>query len=675
MSTDARDHTSTAEHTRPRPWELYFAIASGVTYSGGLVAQFLLHAPQPIFLALFGATYFFGGFFTVKEAFESVRHGRFEVDFLMIVAAVGAASVRKYAEGAVLLFLFSLGEALEEYALSRATRSISALAELAPRTATVRRDDGSTEEVPVSEVRVGDTVVVRPHSRVPSDGFVIEGNPSIDQSAVTGESIPVEKTPLRHQRGGDQPAIPDSAKVFAGTVNGATAFAMCVTAAAEDSTLQRVVKLVEEANVAESPSQVFIERFQRWYVPAVILSVLIVMAVGVLALHDPFSEAFYRSMLVLVAASPCALAIATPAAVLAAIGRAASAGALVKGGLPLETLGKVDVMAFDKTGTLTWGQPTVSDVVPWEGTPAERLEAVALAVESLSDHPLAHSVVAGLEGKIPDSRHLHASSLRAVPGRGVTAVIDGATVRIGTLQLMEDAGISVPAGLRADVECLEDDGKTTMVVCLGSQFLGVIGLMDQPRQESKETLNALRHGGVRRLVMLSGDNQKVAGSVGRLVGVDDAVGGLLPEGKVAKVRELGSGRAVTAVVGDGVNDAPAMANAHVSIAMGAAGSAVALETADIALMGDDLGKVPFLCRLSRATTATIRQNLVIALVVVAFLVPAAFLGLEIGPIVVIHEGSTLLVVLNALRLLRFDKGREHEGIVHEDRPSRSAAAM
>ncbi|MDQ7991339.1 MAG: heavy metal translocating P-type ATPase [Propionicimonas sp.] len=651
-------------------WELCFAIAAGITYLAALVAEFGLGAPATVTNALYLATCGFGGFFTVRGAWGSVRRGRFEVDFLMIVAAAGAVAVGRLAEAAVLLFLFSIGHALEEYALGRATRSIRALAELAPRTATVRAPGGLTAERPVERLGIGDVVVVRPHARIPADGFVSDGRTAVDQSAVTGESIPAEKTPVADVTAAlaHPEAVAACSRVFAGTVNGPGAFDLVVTAAAADTTLARVVRLVTEAESAPSPSQRFIDRFQRFYVPAVLGAVAAVLAGGILLTTEPFGDSFYRAMLVLVAASPCALAIATPAAVLAGISRAGRAGVLVKGGAPLETLGRVEAMAFDKTGTLTWGRPGVSDTIPARGATTAELRAVALAVESLSDHPLAGAVVRDLSAVVPGPERLTATELEAVTGRGVRARVGGDAVLLGNTRLMADAGLQLPDDVASAVGQLQSDGRTTMVVRRGDRFLGVIGVMDAPRREARDTLAALRDAGIRDLVLISGDNQLVAGSVGRAVGADRALGELLPEDKVAAIRELGSGQRVTAMVGDGVNDAPAMATANLGIAMGAAGSAVALETADIALMSDDLGRVPFMVRLSRATTRLIRQNLVAALVVVAFLVPASLLGLTMGPIVFLHEGSTILVVLNALRLLRFDLDRDHHGIVHEERP-------
>lgn len=652
-----------------------FAIASGVTYLSGVVFEYFVPgAPvNQVAIPLFLATYFFGGFFTFTTAIRSVRRGRFEVDFLMLVAAIGAATVGKFAEGAVLLFLFSLGHALEEYAMGRAKKSIEALAELAPATALVREGDQVVER-PTEQLEVGDVVVVRPHARIPADGFVSVGNSAVDQSAITGESIPVEKGPVDSASAAlARPnSVPESSRVFAGTVNGNGALDVTVLTPAKDSTLARVVQMVRDADATKSPTQLFIDRFQRYYVPAVIALVAVVFAVGWLWINEPLSESFYRSMLILVAASPCALAIATPAAVLSGVARAARAGLLVKGGAPLETLGKVTSIAFDKTGTLTWGMPRLTDVKPATGADEATLGAVALALESSSDHPLAVAIVRDLEPKVPAESRLKASGLEAVTGKGIIAAIGGKRAQIGSLEMFvadaaDGSGPAVPEDVVAAADGLQSEGRTIMVVSWGQQFLGVLGVMDTPRAEAASVLNSLRQSGVQELVMISGDNQKVADAVGGQVGVDTARGGLMPEDKVTTIKSL-SAKGQTAMVGDGVNDAPAMANASVGVAMGAASSAVALDTADVALMSDDIGRVPFLIRLSRATTKIIRQNLIVSLAIVAFLVPASLLGMEMGPVVFIHEGSTFLVVLNALRLLRFDVGREHDGIEHEERP-------
>ncbi|OAN41396.1 heavy metal translocating P-type ATPase [Microbacterium sp. H83] len=666
-TTEAHEHA----HGSGR-WELWFAIASGVTYAAGMITEYAVGLPLiGLPLVFFLATYFFGGFFTIRTAISSILRGKFEVDFLMLVAAIGAALIGKWAEGAVLLFLFSLGHALEEFALSRASKSIEALAELAPRRALVRRGDGEPVDVPVEEIAVGDIVVIRPNSRIPSDGFVVSGVSAVDQAAVTGESIPVEKEPV------DDPAramrtvdtLPAANRVFAGTVNGSGVLEIAVTATAADSTLSKVVELVRTADQATSPTQQFIDRFQRWYVPAVILGVAATLLVSMFVFTQPFPDAFYLAMTVLVAASPCALAIATPAAVLAGVARAARAGVLVKGGAPLETLGRVKAMAFDKTGTLTWGAPRVTSVTASTDPAGALLVPTLVAVESLSDHPLATAIVRDLSEQVPTANRLVATDLNAVVGRGVHAVIDGEAVQVGNLRMFDEQNLTLPPTLQEAYEQARDSGQTLMIVRRGADFLGIVGVMDASRAESAQVLRVLREENVGQLVMISGDNQRVANAVGREVGVDTAIGELLPEDKVAEIGRLSRTHRPIAMVGDGVNDAPAMASADIGIAMGAAGSTVALETCDIALMSDDLGRVPFAVRLSRATSRIIRQNLIASLAVVVFLIIATFVGLNIGAVVLIHEGSTLIVVGNALRLLTFDRGKEHHGIDHEDKPS------
>lgn len=668
MSSDGR----AATHNHKNAWmgersELIFAIASGIAYAAGMTAKYLLSAPEWLAIVLFAATYFFGGFFTIRTAVATVRRGRFEVDFLMLVAAVGAAMVGKWAEGSVLLFLFSLGHALEEYAMGRAQRSIEALAELAPDTALVRGPDGAVREVSVDELSIGDVVVVLPNSRLAADGVVVAGVSSVDESSVTGESIPVEKSPVAVAPKSGTP-VPEAHRVFAGTMNGSGAMDVRVTSRAADSMLARVITMVREADTQQSPTQRFIDRFQLFYVPAVLAGVLGVLAYGVFAAAEPFADSFYRAMVVLVAASPCALAIATPSAVLAGIARAAQAGVLAKGGGPLETLGRVRSMAFDKTGTLTWGLPRVTDIVPARADRRDELIATLFAVESYSDHPLAGAITRDLALLVPAGAERTAREVNSVTGRGVTALVDGRATEVGNHTMFTELDPEcLPADIVGIVDDLHDRGRTTMIVRHAGDYLGVVGVMDQPRAEAAPVVARLRELGIDDIVLISGDNQRVADAVAADMGLDAAHGGLLPEDKVTMVKRLG-GRDGTAMVGDGVNDAPAMVNSSVGIAMGASGSAVALETADVALMVDDIGRLPFAVALSRRTASIIRQNLTFSLLIVAALVPATLIGLPIGPAVFIHEGSTLLVVANALRLLRFGRGAEHAGIEHEPRP-------
>ncbi|MEU3403286.1 heavy metal translocating P-type ATPase [Streptomyces sp. NPDC006670] len=629
------------------------ALLALTVYLTGLTLQ-LTGNGGPVAQALFMAAYAFGGAFTLREAVAALRGGRFQVDFLMLVAAAGAAAIGRWEEGAVLLVLFSVGHALEEYALGRARRSIEALGALAPRTALVRRASGATAEVPVEELAVGDTVLVRPHTRLPADGFVAAGSSSVDQSPITGESVPADKTPVSDRAAAlaAPAATGPEHRVYAGTVNGSGSLEVVVTRLAADNTLARVVRMVQDAEERTSRTQRFTDRFQKVFVPGVLALVAALLGYGALT-GEPFTDSFYRAMAVLVAASPCALAIATPAAVLSAVGRAARGGVLVKGGAPLEEFGRLRTLAFDKTGTLTEGRPRLTEVEPADGADREELLRTAVAVQRLSDHPLAQAVVRDAPPPPAGARAAQATGLRAVIGRGVSAELDGEPVHIGSLSYAGTlTGPPVPAALRERTEELARTGRTTMLVRRGDRWLGTLGLMDAPRPEAAETVAALRGLGVTRAVMLSGDDQRVADAVAGAVGMDEALGGLMPQDKVTEVARLRR-TAATAMIGDGVNDAPAMAGATVGVAMGAAGSAVALETADIALMSDDLRRLPFITGLSRRASRIIRQNLWLSLGIVAVLVPATALGLGIGPAVLVHEGSTLVVVANALRLLRY----------------------
>ena len=634
--------------------ELIFALTCGaLLLAGFLIGKFASFAPSWLPTAFYILAYVFGGFYTVREAYDNLRLKRFEIDTLMLVAAAGAAALGSWAEGALLLFLFSLGHALEHYAMGRAKRAIEALAELAPDTATVRRG-GSVQDIPVDALVVGDIVLVKPNERLPADGFVVQGTSSVNQAPVTGESIPVDKRPVADTAASrERPDAVDAAsRVFAGTINGSGAIEVEVTRKSSDSALARVVKMVSEAETRKSPTQRFTDRFERIFVPAVLLLAFLLLFAWVVV-DEPFRDSFYRAMAVLVAASPCALAIATPSAMLSGIARAARSGVLIKGGAPLEELGSLNAMAFDKTGTLTKGRPRITDVVPVDGVTDEELLQVAVAVESLSDHPLAAAITRDGRERLGNATIGTASDLDNLIGRGVQAQLDGESVWIGKAEMFGADGIA-PLGesTAAAIAKLREAGRTTMVVRKGSRDLGAIGLLDTAREGAKDALADLRRLGISRMIMISGDHQRVAEAIAKEVGLDEAWGDLMPDDKVESIRKLRTQDKV-AMVGDGVNDAPAMANATVGIAMGAAGSDVALETADVALMADDLRHLPFAVGLSRHTRGVIRQNVFVSMGIVAFLVPATIFGLGIGPAVAIHEGSTLLVVVNALRLLAY----------------------
>lgn len=656
-SSSERSHAQQHKHDHAALFginlEMLFAIACGVTLGvGWLLATFTpVHWGIPFVLLL--AAYSFGGYFTLLEAIQKIRHGQFEIDFLMLFAAAGAAALGAWAEGALLLFLFSLGHALENYAMGRARRAIEALADLAPDTARVRRD-GKTVEVSVEELAVGDTVVVRPDERLPADGFVVAGESGVDQSPVTGESMPVDKRPVDDLQSVDDPDSLDAAhRVFAGTINGSGVLEIRVTRRSDENTLARVIKMVTEAQAQQSATQRFTDKFQRIFVPVVLVFVVLLLFAP-FVLNEPFSASFYRAMAVLVAASPCALAISTPSAVLSGVARAGRGGVLIKGGAPLENLGQLTAIAFDKTGTITRGKPQLTDVLPTDAVDEGTLLRIAAAVEALSDHPLAKAVVRDAMERLSNINLPEASDLKSITGRGIRAQVEGKTVYIGKDALFAEVDAPLlPDTIREAVEQLERDGRTTMIVLHGEEYLGVLGLMDTPRQAASAVIAQLRTMGIRRTIMISGDNQRVVDAVAAEVGIDDAWGDLMPDDKVASIRKLLEQEGRVAMIGDGVNDAPAMANATVGIAMGAAGSDVALETADVALMADDLNHLPFAVGLSRKTRSIIRQNVWISLGMVAVLVPATLLGLNIGSAVALHEGSTLIVVLNALRLLAY----------------------
>lgn len=638
--------------------ELIFSLLCGALVLIGWLLQRQGLIAETTATGIFIVAYLFGGYYTLQEAIENLKIRRFEIDTLMLVAAAGAAALGEWAEGALLLFLFSLGHSLEHYAMGRAKRAIEALAKLAPETALVVKGD-QIVEVSVNELNPGDLLLVKPNERLPADAIVVSGFSSVNQAPVTGESVPVDKQPVQDPQTAlaMYDKLEPQHRVFAGTINGVGALTVMVARRASESTMARVVRMVMEAQTQRSPTQNFTEKFERVFVPAVLVLVVILLGAG-LVIDEPFSASFYRAMAVLVAASPCALAISVPSAVLSGVARAARSGVLIKGGAPLENLGTLTAIAFDKTGTLTEGKPRMIDAVPTKAATEAELLAVALAVEKHSDHPVAAAIVDGASTRLgANHQPLDALEVMSITGRGIQARIGNETVHIGKSSLFEEAdGTPLSDEAREINERLIGDGRTTMIVRQGARYLGVIGVMDTPRSAAPAVMRELQSLGIKRLIMISGDNQRVADAVAKSVGLTEAQGDLMPDDKVKAIQALRGTAGKVAMVGDGVNDAPAMANATVGIAMGAAGSDVALEAADVALMADDLRQLPLAVGLSRSTSRVIRQNLWVSLGVVAVLIPATILGLNIGTAVLFHEGSTLIVVANALRLLAF-KGR------------------
>lgn len=638
---DDHDHGSAPAflpHWMQERWTLILVGLAAVFFLAGWLGERFLGFSESAATVFYILAYIAGGYDVATHAIPALFKGKLDTDILMLAAAGGAALLGEFGEGAFLLLLFAIGHAGEHYALDRARNAISALGALMPKTAQLRRGD-QIVETPVEQVQIDDVVVTRPGDRIPVDGVIAAGSSAIDQSPITGESVPVTKTT------GDE--------VFAGTVNKDNALDIRVTRVAADNTLSRVMRLVADAQSQQSPTQQFADRFTSRFVPLVFLATALIIVVPALLNLLTLEQSFYRGMLLLVAASPCALAIGTPAAVLAGIAQAARNGVLIKGGVHLENLGTLRAIAFDKTGTITSGVFSVTDVIPLNGVTADELLSAAGAVEQQSNHPLAQAVV-----RTANERRLmlpQAGGLENVAGKGVISSIGGESVRIGSLKLFADVeGLKPDEALTRQVDDLEKAGRSTMVVSKGLRFMGILGLADTPRPNVPQIMSSLRGLGVEHLVMLTGDNDDVARNIAGQVGLTEVQAELLPEDKLRIVKTLEGKYSAIAMIGDGVNDAPALATATVGIAMGGAGTAVALETADVALMGDDLSKLPFAVGLSRASRRIIVQNLMISFGVIALLIVTSVLGLvQLGFAVLLHEGSTLIVVGNALRLLGF----------------------
>jgi len=637
--------------------ELLTAIVGAALLLSAVVVR-LSGGPGSLHTGLVIASFVIAGWYTALDTLHTLRLLRFDIDVLMFAAAFGAALIGHVEEGALLLVLFAFGGAGEELAMDRARRAIAALAKLAPETATVRDGAGCDRLVRVEDLKLNDRVVVRPFDRVPADGAVESGASAVDQSPITGESVPVEKVA--------------GAQVFAGTINGQGLLIVSVSRLASESTLAKIVKLVQEAQTTKSPTQVFTDRVERWYVPAVLVATTALIVLPPLA-GLAWSISFYRAMAFLTAASPCALAIGTPAAVLSGIARAARIGVLVKGGVHLENLGRIRVIAFDKTGTLTQGRPEVTDIVPLNGAGSDEILSMAASVESTSTHPLARAIVN--EARARQLKFPQADDIQQIPGQGVRGTVAGRAILVGRPELLS----AQDSNAREIIARLASQGKSIVVLQLDNCAVGAIGLSDRPRENAAATLAQLKELGIARTIMLTGDQNRVAKRMAAEVGVDEYHAELLPQNKLDRVRELEKQYGPIAMVGDGVNDAPALACATVGIAMGGAGTDVAIETADVALMADDLRKLPAAIGLSRFSRRIIAQNLTIALGVIAVLAPLAAMGYAyLGIAVLFHEGSTVLVVLNSLRLLLYrppSMGASGESMLGARAQARDVAAV
>ena len=592
-----------------------------------------LGAGDTTVLTLYILTAVIGGYAAAKSAFFGLRSLIFDMNALMTIAVIGAFSLGEWSEGATVAFLFSAGNALQTYTMDKTRQSIRALMEVAPPSAWVRRGD-QEQQLLVENIAIGDIIIVKPGERIAMDGVVIHGLSAVNQAAITGESVPVEKS-AGHT-------------VYAGTVNGHGALEIEVTKTATDSTLAKIMHLIEEAQAQKAPSQQFVDVFSRYYTPAVLAAALGVMVIPWLFLGEPFSTWFYKGLVLLVISCPCALVISTPVSIVAAIGNSSRNGVLIKGGAYLEQMGAICSVAFDKTGTLTHGRPVVTDIVPMDGTTAQELIIAAASVEKLSHHPLAVAVVEKAHGLALKT----VSNARSLIGRGAQGDIDGRTVYIGSLRLFEELHCAL-APYAAGIDKLEQQGKTVMLVGTRETILGMIAVADTLRGSSAEAIQALHRAGIRHIAMLTGDNHRVAASIAEKAGLDTFFSDLLPEDKVQAVNQLIRKYGTVAMIGDGVNDAPALAAAQVGIAMGVAGSATALETADIALMSDDLGKLAYLIRLSRKTVAVIQQNIAFSIVIKIIFIVLTFADVaNLWLAVLADMGASILVTLNGMRLMR-----------------------
>ena len=586
---------------------------------------------QKIFLL---SSILIGGYPVAQKGLRNLLRLNFDMNVLMTIAITGALIIGEWNEAAVVAFLFAVSEMLESYSMEKARQSIRSLMELAPREATVLRN-GQEVRIPVEEVNAGDILVVKPGEKISLDGIILEGATSVNEAPITGESMPVEKEP------GDP--------VYAGTLNQQGAFRMRATKRAEDTTLARIIQLVEKAQGERAPSQAFVDRFAKVYTPLIILMAAGVALIPPLLLGGNWNHWVYEALALLVVACPCALVISTPVAIVSAIGAAARNGVLVKGGIYLEEIGRLRAIAFDKTGTLTMGKPEVTDLLPASEQTEEELLRLAAGLEARSEHPLARAIIQRAdEREIP---YAPARSFYAVPGKGAEGEIDGIRYWIGKPSWAEEKGLNTDP-LMARIGALQKQGKTVMLLGTEEEILGLVAVSDPVRPQSVDAILRLRRYGIKTR-MLTGDNRSTAAAIAQQVGVDDYEAELLPEEKLQQVRLLLRQYGTAAMVGDGINDAPALAAASVGIAMGGAGTDTALETADVVLMGDDLLKLPFAIHLGQRAVRVIRQNIAFSLGTKLLAVLLVFPGwLTLWLAILADMGATILVTLNGMRLFR-----------------------
>ncbi|MBG9564918.1 heavy metal translocating P-type ATPase [Brevibacillus agri] len=606
-----------------------------------LVAGYLLgeqYGEESILSAIsYAASIIIGGYELFKKGIKNLFRLQFDMNTLMTVAIIGAAAIGEWGEGATVVILFAISEVLERYSMEKARQSIRSLMDIAPKEALIRR--GSEEiTVNVDDIQVGDVMIVKPGQKLAMDGVVIKGTSTINQAAITGESVPVTKT------------IDD--EVFAGTLNEEGLLEVKVTKRVEDTTISKIIHLVEEAQAERAPSQAFVDRFAKYYTPAIMILALGIAVVPPLFVGADWGDWVYRGLALLVVGCPCALVISTPVSIVTAIGNAAKNGVLIKGGIHLEEAGRLSAIAFDKTGTLTKGVPEVTDVVTFGTKNENELLSIAAVIEKGSQHPLASAIVRKAEN-LGEDLTLVVEDFQSITGKGVKANVNGELYYVGSPKLFAELHSDISVETNQRIEELQKQGKTVMVLGTEQQILALIAVADEVRDSSTVVIKQLHEIGIKKTIMLTGDNQATAEAIGRRLNVTDVKADLMPQDKLDYIKQLRKDYGNVAMIGDGVNDAPALAASTVGIAMGGAGTDTALETADIALMADDLSKLPYTIRLSRKTLAIIKQNITfslgIKLLALALIVPG---WLTLWLAIFADMGATLIVTLNSLRLLK-----------------------
>lgn len=584
----------------------------------------------------YGLSIVIGGYTLFIRGLENLAKVHFDMNTLMTIAIIGAVIIGEWLEGATVVILFAISEALEKYSMDKARQSIESLMDLSPKEALVRRNN-QEQHIAVEDIRVNDVVIVKPGEQLPMDGIIIEGSSTINQATITGESLPVARD--------------KGEEVFAGTLNGEGLLEIRVTKRVEDTTLAKIIHLVEEAQAERAPSQQFVDKFAKYYTPLILLIALLIAVIPPMFFGGEWMTWIYQGLAVLVVGCPCALVVSTPVAVVTAIGNAAKQGVLIKGGVYLEEMGRVKAIAFDKTGTLTKGKPAVTDSIVWNGE-EKYLLSITAAMERNTTHPLATSIVEEVNRQGMHFESIEVKNFQSLTGKGVKATVDGTEYFIGSPNLFRDTIGSIPSQIEAKITQLQDEGKTVISLGTKQELLLTLALADEIRETAREVIASLNERQI-ETVMLTGDNRKTAEAIGIEAGISTVQSDLLPEDKLSVIKKLRNQYKQVAMVGDGVNDAPALASSNVGIAMGGAGTDTALETADIALMSDDLRQLPYTIQLSRRALSIIKQNISFALgikIVALLLVIPGWLTLWIA--IAADMGATLLVTLNSMRLLK-----------------------